>query len=147
MKTTDRQEFIEGYCKLYELHFGGPYLFNGGKDGKAVKRFLDYGFPVAEALEILADSFTRTGYPYDGTATIAGFVSMWPHLLARRAKQSIKQVSRFDLRQQIDTVKLEISRHPHNHESIRHNPAATVDTPLPKLKQKLSQLENQLSML
>lgn len=150
-QISDRQEFIDGYCRLYQLHFGGPYLFNGGKDGSAVKRFLDYGFPVAEALEILADSFTRTGYPYDGTVTIAGFVCQWPRLLAERAKRSkptvTKPLSRYEIRQQIDIIKLRLASHPHNPDSIRYEKNAKVETSYESLKQKLTNLENQLIML
>lgn len=150
-KTSDRQEFIDGYCSLYESHFGGPYLFNGAKDGLAVKRFLDYGFPVPKALEILADSFTRTGYPYDGATTIAGFVSQWPRLLAEKAKRDKpsppKPMSRFEIRQHIDIIKLRISSHPHNSESVRHDPNAEVDHSMEFLKKKQIELENKLLSL
>jgi hypothetical protein len=147
VKTTDRQEFIDGYCKLYEQHFGGPYLFNGGKDGSAVKRFLAYGYPVNQALDILSDAFTRTGYPYDGAVTMAGFVAMWPRLLAENAKrtrQITRPLSRFELRQQIDIIRIRISQHPHNPESVRHDPSQEAEIPLKELKRKLTTLEDQL---
>lgn len=147
-KISDREQFISEYCRLYELHFGGRYLFNGGKDGSAVKRFLDYGFPVEEAMEILADAFTRTGYPFDGCTTIAGFVSNWPRLLAERAKKQkltrARPLSRFEIRQMIDIIKLRISNHPHNPDSIRYDRNTLADMDYEDLKKKLRRLEDQL---
>lgn len=147
-KTTDREEFIAGYCTLYEQHFKGPYMFNGGKDGSAVKRFLDYGYPVADALDILSDSFTRTGYPYDATVTIAGFVSMWPRLLAEKAKRerqpASKPLSRFEIRQRIDIIKLRLAQHPHNPDSVRYDLSEKAETSYETLKRMLTSLENQL---
>lgn len=147
-KATDRQEFIDGYCKLFELHFGSRYMFQGAKDGTAVKRFLAYGFPVKEALEVVQDSFTRTGFPYDGTATIAGFVSMWPHLIAARAKrEKPKQLTKFELRQKMDIIKMVMARHPHNPASIRYDLSAKPDQDYNDLRKQLTDIENQLVRL
>lgn len=145
MKSTDRQEFIDGYCRLYELHFGGKYMFQGAKDGNAIKRFLDYGYPVNEALEILQDSFTRTGFPYDGTTTIASFVSMWPHLLAAKAKRDKPRVlNKFELRQKMDIVKMMIARHPHNPSSVYYDPNIKPEQDYKVLLRTLSDIQNQL---
>jgi hypothetical protein len=147
-QTTDRQEFIDGYCRLYQLHFGGPYMFQGGKDGTAVKRFLAYGFPVKEALDVLQDAFTRTGFPYDGTATIAGFVSMWPHLIAARAKrEKPKPVSKFELRQKMDIIKMMIARHTHNPSSVRYDITAKPEHDYDDLRKQLAEIENKLISL
>lgn len=138
-------EFIEGYCKLYQQHFGGPYLFNGGKDGSAVKRLMANHIPVNEALAILKDSFTRAGYPWDNTSTIAGFVSVWPILVAERAKRSNpnikKPLTRWELQRQIELVKEQIANHPHNPESIKEDREATVEVPLEAWRKKLEELK------
>jgi hypothetical protein len=147
-RISDRQEFIDGYCRLYELHFGGPYMFQGGKDGSAVKRFLDYGYPVKDALEILADSFTRTGFPYDGTTTIASFISMWPHLIAAKAKrEKPRALSKFELRQKMDIIKMMLARHPHNPSSIRYDPSAKVEHGYDDLRKQLTEIEDKLILL
>lgn len=138
-------EFIHQYCKLYEQHFGGPYLFNGGKDASAVKRFLAAGIQIEDAMKMLQDSFTRSGYPYDNTCTIAGFVSAWPRLLAERAKRNNPTVkrplTRWDLQRQIELVKEQINQHPHNPESIHEDRSALVDTPLETWRRKLEELK------
>jgi hypothetical protein len=144
-QTSDRQEFIDGYCKLFELHFGSRYMFQGAKDGNAVKRFLAYGFPVKEALEVVQDSFTRTGFPYDGTTTIASFVSMWPHLIAARAKRERpKPLSKFELRQKMDLIKMMLARHPHNPSSVRYDMFAKPEQDYNTLRKQLADIENQL---
>lgn len=138
-------DFIHSYCKLYEQHFGGPYLFQGGKDAAAVKRFTAAGINLDDAMKILQDSFTRSGYPYDNTCTIAGFISAWPRLLADRAKKNnsaTKQsLTRWDLQRQIEYVKEAISSHVHNPESIHENRDAIAEVSLPELRRKLDELK------
>lgn len=148
---NNHKEFINGYCQLYEQHFGGPYLFCGGKDGAAVKRLLSSHVPISEALNILKDSFTRTGYPWDRTVTIAGFVSVWPVLVAERAKRAnpnIKRpVTRWELQRQIEMVKEQISSHPHNPESIHEDRSAVTDISLEQWRRKLDDLKRQYAAL
>lgn len=149
--STEHSRFIEGYCELYRQHFKEPYIFAGGKDGTAVKRLLGTGVEVDRALQVARQSFARNGYPWDMASSIAGLVSAWSIIVAALAKRpepyKPRPVSRFEIRQQLDMVKIHIAKHPHNEESIFHNPDATVDVPLPELRKKLGVLERQLVML
>lgn len=148
---SQHKEFIAAYAQMYEQHFGGPYLFQGGKDGSAVKRLMANHVPISEAMAILKDSFTRTGYPWDRTVTIAGFVSVWPVLVAERAKRANpnikKPVTRWDLQRQIEYVKEQISHHPHNPESIYEDRNAVTDVSLEQWRKKLEELKKQYAAL
>lgn len=147
--NSDHTKFIEGYCALYRQHFKEPYIFAGAKDGTAVKRLLAAKVPVDKALAVARESFSRSGYPWDMASSIAGLVSSWSIIVAALAKrpEPFKPSlgpSKFEIRQQIDITKMMIMKHPHNEESIFHNPEAQADIPLAELRQKLSELERKL---
>lgn len=137
-------EFIEGYCKLYEQHFGGKYLFSGAKDSAAAKRLLKSGVPIAEALRVVGDAFTRTGYPWDSATTIASLVSNWARLLAAGKKQA--KPSRHILVRQIEALESEIAQHPANHEYVGalKNPTQAQYDQLDGMKKQLREIKRQL---
>lgn len=148
--SSDHTRFVEGYCALYREHFREPYVFAGAKDGTAVKRLLGAKVEVDKALGVASESFKRSGYPWDMASSISSFVGAWSIIVAALAKNphnepfKTKPMSRYEIRQQMDIVKIMISRHPHNEESIYHNPQEACDTPLPDLRRKLAGLEKQL---
>lgn len=151
---SDHSEFIASYCDLYEQYFGVPYLFSGAKDGAAVKRLLATGVELEKILTTLTAAFTQTGYPYDAACTIAGFVSVWPVLVAKEAKRQLLSptvkrpaLSRWDLQRQMDLVKEQIAKHPHNGESVHEDQNEIVDVPLEVWRQKLDELKKAYALL
>lgn len=151
---NDHSDFIASYCNLYEQYFGVPYMFNGGKDGSAVKRLLATRVDMDRILTILTSAFTQTGYPYDAACTIAGFVSVWPVLVAKEAKRNLLSptikrplLSRWDLQRQIDLVKEQIARHPHNPESVHEDRNEVVEVPLETWRRKLNELKQAYALL
>lgn len=148
--SSDHTKFVEGYCALYREFFKEPYVFHGAKDGAAIKRLLGAGVAVEKALSVAGESFRRSGYPWDMASSISSFVSAWSIIVAALAKNpnnepfKTKPLSRYEIRQQMDIVKIMIAKHPHNEESIYHSPQEACDTPLPELRRKLAGLEKQL---
>lgn len=144
--SSDHSRLVEGYCALYREYFKEPYIFSGGKDGIAVKRLLSAGVTVDRALTVARESFSRSGYPWDNASSMAGLVSSWSVIVAALAKiKSIpKVVNKFEVRQQLDAVKALIAKHPHNEESVYHNPLARAELNLVELRTKLHELQQQL---
>lgn len=79
-KTThpEHAAFIQGWSQNFKSHFGFDYVFNGGKDGRAVKELLLLGVLRIDLLEIAKKAWIRGGQPpkafgCEKAASIHGF--------------------------------------------------------------------------
>lgn len=60
---SHKRELTDGWCAAWAARFGGPYKFEGAKDGKAADSLLATGLPVAELLALAAKAWERLRDP------------------------------------------------------------------------------------
>jgi hypothetical protein len=85
--------FTKVFCDAFQERFGSKYVYCGGKDGAAMKRFLAAApdITVEEWERVLKsmwngkDEFMRTRI-----VTIAAFISMWNRAVAQSPKPKQK---------------------------------------------------------
>lgn len=89
--TSFHQEFTEGWVSRYKEKFGTNYLFDGGKDGKAVKELNKTGKTVEELLELAMTVWNLAGkdeWLAKTCYTIAGFKSQFNRVQAMKTSMA-----------------------------------------------------------
>ena len=76
--SGEHKAFIEGWVQNFRGHYGFDYIFDGGKDGKAVKELLGTGILRIDLLEIAKKAWVRSGqtpkaFGCEQAATVHGF--------------------------------------------------------------------------
>lgn len=78
--SSDHSAFIDGWVQNFKTKFGFDYVFDGGRDGKAVKELMRMGILRIDLLEIAKKAWTRAGglpkaFNCEQASTIHGFKS------------------------------------------------------------------------
>ena len=72
--NSEHKAFIEGWAQNFKKHFGFEYVFDGAKDGKAVKEILGTGILRIDLLEISKKSWSNQSlFACKQASTIHGF--------------------------------------------------------------------------
>lgn len=149
-KTMTHMECIEVYSQLYRDAFGAPYIFNGGKDAAAVKRFVSNQISRDIFMEVIGYAMQQNGYPWNFATELATTVSKWSSLFAeyRKLNRPVQHrpVSRWSLVKQAEAIQQQIAVHPHNPQSINFNRTANPAIALSSLQEKLNEVTGQLAM-
>lgn len=85
------KELIEQWCLAYQARFGSPYVFQGGKDGIAVKKLLATGIDAESAIKNakLAWDMPESAKFWacnNQASTVAGFVGAYNKIVVELSK-------------------------------------------------------------
>ena len=80
------KELIDRWCAAYQERFKSPYVFQGGKDGVAVKKLLASGIDVDSAIANAKRAWDLPRFPKfwncnTQASTLAGFVGAYSKIV------------------------------------------------------------------
>lgn len=96
MKENPFKELTDGWMAIYQRKFDGKYVFDGGRDGKAVKKLLETGLTVPRLLEMAEKAWDLSDKFLAGhSTTIHGFMNYFNQIQAQLSKTSVPVWDRY----------------------------------------------------